>query len=62
MLDRAMEKQCSEGEAKRAEVEYQDRFSFLYSLFDKKPFHIEVSGKPKLSAALYDASMVVRRI
>ena len=55
MLDRAMEKQLSEEDAETAIEEYKERLLFLYNLFNEKPFTV---GREKVSAALYDASMV----
>tara|TARA_R100000687_G_C6448205_1_gene163881 strand:+ start:458 stop:1681 length:1224 start_codon:yes stop_codon:yes gene_type:complete len=60
MLDRAMEVKLNSAEADAAGEEFKTRFEFLYNLFDKKPFVLKASteGKERVSAALYDASMV----
>lgn len=60
MLDRAMEKKLSPDEAAVAEKEYKQRFTFLFGLFDGNPFLIRsgVDGKERVSAAIYDSSMV----
>lgn len=60
MLDRAIEVELTEAEAVRCEAEYMRYFEFLFSLFDGSPFRIKYrdDGKEKVSAALYDASMV----
>ena len=60
MLDRAMKVKITETEGKVWKQDYQERLKFLYDLFDGRPFSLlhdkELSGK--LSAAIYDASMV----
>jgi hypothetical protein len=62
MLDRAMEQRTkiSEADAHVLEEEFKGRFTFLYSLFDGKPFRLppDDRGRSRVSAALYDASMV----
>ena len=60
MLDRAMETDITEEEARRFAGEFQECFEFLYELFDKNPFVIlfRNHGKERISAALYDAAMV----
>ena len=60
MLDRAMETNLTDGEAKDFADEYRGHFEFLYELFDKRPFKIilQIDEKEKVSAALYDAAMV----
>lgn len=62
MLDRAMEERMgiSEAEASALEEEYRERFAFLHGLFDEKPFRLppDEKGRTRISAALYDASMV----
>lgn len=60
MLDRAMEQELSTAEAERAANEFQTRFKFLYELFEETPFKIvsKSDRREKISAALYDASMV----
>lgn len=60
MLDRAMEKLLTEKEAMDSKKEYMDRFEFLYELFDERPFLLnqDEGGRDRVSAAIYDASMV----
>jgi len=60
MLDRAMELKLSEKEANLLKIEYIDRLSFLITLFDSKPFRLppDEKGRERISAAMYDASMV----
>ena len=60
MLDRAMEVELDKETANLFYNEFRDRFEFLYNLFDGEPFKIAANdgSKPKVSAALYDASMV----
>ena len=62
MLDRAMGVQISEEEGEAWKREYQERFKFLYELFDHRPFRLpsesEEESREKVSAAIYDASMV----
>lgn len=60
ILDRAMERPVTEAEAETLKNEYVTRFSFLYSLFDGRPFMLppDEKGRERISAALYDASMV----
>jgi hypothetical protein len=60
MLDRAMEKQMTEAEATRAVEEYRERLAFLNALFDNEPFQLlpDEKNRIRVSAALYDASMV----
>ena len=60
MLDRAMEKEMTDEEADNATEEYKRCFTFLYELFQKKPFLIlsKYDRRKKVSFALYDASMV----
>jgi hypothetical protein len=62
MLDRAMEQrtQINEAIANALEDEFRQRFGFLYSLFDERPFRLppDDRGRSRVSAALYDASMV----
>ena len=60
MLDRAMEKKISDEEADILKQEYVARFSFLHGLFDGKPFLLppDEKGRERISAAIYDASMV----
>jgi hypothetical protein len=60
MLDRAMEVRMSQEQAAGAEQDYKSRFSFLYNLFNSKPFILRSStdAKERVSAAVYDAAMV----
>lgn len=60
MLDRAMEVQVSEAEAETLKQEFKERFAFLYELFEQKPFQMppDDQGRSRVSAAVYDASMV----
>lgn len=60
ILDRAMERNVTEAEALVLKQEYVDRFAFLYKLFENKPFQLppDVKGHGRVSAAIYDASMV----
>lgn len=62
MLDRAMEVRTgiSEAEALALEEEFRERYTFLYELFDRRPFRLppDARGRERVSAALYDASMV----
>lgn len=60
MLDRAMEKEVTEEEAKVLTQEFTDRFAFLYTLFDETPFALppDDKGRSRVSAAIYDAAMV----
>lgn len=60
MLDRAMEVKATKEEALDLEMKYQRIFSFLYNLFDEQPFILvsQTDNKVRVSAAVYDASMV----
>ena len=60
MLDRAMEVQITEAEGEAWKLDYQKRLKFLYDLFDGRPFRLlpDEKGHERLSAAIYDASMV----
>jgi hypothetical protein len=60
MLDRAMEVEITEAEGEVWKSEYQERFTFLYNLFDGRPFRLppDEKGRERISAAIYDASMV----
>lgn len=62
MLDRAMEQRTkiSKADALVLEEEFKSRFTFLYSLFGGEPFRLppDDRGRSRVSAALYDASMV----
>ena len=61
-LDRAMASRTkiSLEEALMLEGEFKERFSFLYSLFEKTPFSLPSDEKKsaRVSAAIYDAMMV----
>jgi hypothetical protein len=60
ILDRSMERRISEAEADLLKQEYIDRFSFLYNIFAEKPFLLppDEKGRERVSAAMYDSSMV----
>jgi hypothetical protein len=60
MLDRAMEAKITEKTGEEWKQEYQDRFTFIYELFDHHPFRLppDEKGRERVSAAIYDASMV----
>ena len=60
MLDRAMEVSITDTEGEAWKLEYQERFKFLYDLFDGRPFRLppDEKGRERLSAAICDASMV----
>ncbi|MBZ9990195.1 DUF262 domain-containing protein [Mesorhizobium sp. BH1-1-5] len=60
MLDRAMEFNATKDQSDDLKREYISRFSFLYHLFSGKPFLLppDEKGRERVSAALYDASMV----
>ena len=60
MLDRAMERGISSEEKDRLKEVFQLRLSFLYEIFEGKPFLLppDASGRRKVSTAMYDASMV----
>lgn len=60
MLDRAMEALITEAEGEAWKLEYKQRFRFLYDLFDARPFRLppDEKGRERVSAAIYDASMV----
>lgn len=60
MLDRAMQAQISAEDVEPFKREFQERFSFLYELFEGKPFLLPADGKgrTRVSAAMYDSSMV----
>ncbi len=62
MLDRAMQSRIkiSIEDAQRLKVEYLERLNFLYTMFDGRPFYLNADdkGNVRISAALYDASMV----
>ena len=60
MLDRAMAVEISEDYGVELKKNYEERFTFLYRLFDRHPFRLapDDRGNQRISAALYDASMV----
>ena len=60
MLDRAMEAEITEEDGANWKKDYKDRFTFLYELFDGRPFRLppDESGIDRLSAAIYDSAMV----
>ena len=60
MLDRTMEVEISKTAGEIWKREYYERFTFLYDLFDAHPFRLppDDKGRRRLSAAIYDASMV----
>lgn len=60
MLDRAMEKRITEQQAQIYKQEFIERFSFLYRLFEPRPFRLppDEKGHERVSAAIYDAAMV----
>ncbi|MBD8548653.1 DUF262 domain-containing protein [Sphingomonas sp. CFBP 8760] len=66
MLDRAMDARTSisEADARAAEDDFRERYQFLYDLFDQRPFRLpaDARGRERVSAALYDASMVAMEV
>lgn len=62
MLDRAMRNRTnmSADDAARERKEFETRFALLFRLFDERPFRLvpDEQGRTRISAALYDASMV----
>ena len=60
MLDRAMNVEISKQQAEDLKIEYNERFSFLYELFKGRPFELPADdkGRVRVSAAIYDSSMV----
>jgi len=62
MLDRAMGSriEISDTEANGLIDDYKQRFSLLYELFAGKPFRLaaDEQGRTRISASLYDSSMV----
>ena len=62
MLDRAMAERMriTEADANAIEAEFKERFAFLYSLFNGRPFRLspDERGRERVSAAVYDAAMV----
>jgi len=60
MLDRAMERRITKEQAGVLKQEFCERIRFLHKLFSGKPFVLprDEKGRQRVSAALYDASMV----
>jgi len=60
MLDRAMDADFTEQQGEVLKSEYRARFSFLCELFQGHPFELppDDKGRIRVSAAVYDASMV----
>ncbi len=60
MLDRAMEVQITNAEGEAWRQEYKERFTFIYDIFDGRPFLLphDEKDRGRISAAIYDASMV----
>jgi hypothetical protein len=60
MLDRAMNVELSEQQAATLKGEYKERFLFLHDLFQGHPFELppDDKGRIRVSAAVYDSSMV----
>lgn len=60
MLDRAMYRKINEEEAIEIKSEYRERFRFLYDVFERRPFALapDEKGHVRVSASIYDASMV----
>lgn len=60
MLDRAMDKEVADADVEPLKTEYRDRFKFLYEVFAGRPFALlpDEKRKIRISAAIYDASMV----
>ena len=60
MLDRAMDKDVADAEVDAFKDDYRNTFKFLYEIFDGKPFALppDEKGNVRISAAIYDASMV----
>lgn len=60
MLDRAMEVEITREQGEEWNREYCERINFLDDLFDHAPFRLppNKTGRRRLSAAFYDASMV----
>ena len=60
MLDRAMEVKITKAQGEAWKQDYQERLKFLNNLFDHRPFRLapDEKGRERLSAAIYDASMV----
>lgn len=60
MLDRAMARDLADADVEPLKAEYRDRFQFLYDVFGGRPFALSADekGSRRISAAIYDASMV----
>ena len=60
MLDRAMEVKITTAEGEAWKRDYEERLKFLDDLLDHRPFRLapDEKGRERLSAAIYDASMV----
>lgn len=60
MLDRAMETNVTVSEGEILKQEFVDRFTFLYEIFEGEPFLLppDEKDRTRVSAAIYDASMV----
>ncbi len=60
MLDRAMGTSVSEQQGEALKVEYLERLAFLHDLFQGHPFELppDEKGRTRVSAAIYDSSMV----
>lgn len=60
MLDRAMELRVTNEQAEALKSQFIDRLTFLHSLFAGRPFLLppDEKGRERISAAIYDASMV----
>jgi len=60
MLDRAMDAGITEQQGEALKIEYVERFSLLYELFREHPFELppDDKGRIRVSAAIYDSSMV----
>ncbi len=54
MLDRAMNVEISDQQAEALKAEYKERFSFLYELFQSRPFELtpDENGRIRVSAAV----------
>ena len=65
MLDRAMESRMgiSEEDARDLKLEFTETFSALSEIFGGTPFRLppDERGRERISAALYDSSMVAMR-
>ena len=59
MLDRAISANITEQQGEALKIEYMERFTFLYELFQSHPFELQSHDKvhARVSAAIYDSSM-----